>query len=143
MPRFVLLLHHCPADRPRATHFDLMFEAGDTLQTWALDRLPAACAALGVERELVAPSNTVAAQRLADHRRDYLEYEGQVSGDRGTVRRLDGGQYRLGELPLTFILNGRVLSGEIEIAANSDDSAACLLTYRPGLLAGASVSPCT
>ena len=32
MPRFVLLLHHCPADRPRATHFDLMLEAGDTLR---------------------------------------------------------------------------------------------------------------
>ena len=80
-------------------------------------------------------------ERLADHRLDYLEYEGPVSGDRGSVRRVDGGQYRSGAQPLTFILNGRVLSGEIEITAEPDDSAACQLTYRPELPTGATVSP--
>lgn len=31
------------------------------------------------------------AERIADHRRDYLTYEGPVSGDRGEVRRLATG----------------------------------------------------
>ena len=40
MLRFVLLLHDCPHDKPRPTHCDLMFEAGDSLATWALATLP-------------------------------------------------------------------------------------------------------
>jgi len=31
------------------------------------------------------------AERIADHRRAYLEYEGGISGGRGSVRRLVGG----------------------------------------------------
>jgi len=34
------------------------------------------------------------AQRIADHRPAYLTYQGPVSGDRGTVRRLRGGLVR-------------------------------------------------
>ncbi len=35
-----------------------------------------------------------ARQGLGDHRRIYLEYEGEISGGRGRVRRLDSGTYR-------------------------------------------------
>jgi hypothetical protein len=35
---------------------------------------------------------TFAGERLADHRRDYLTYEGHVSGGRGTVQRVASGQ---------------------------------------------------
>jgi hypothetical protein len=37
--------------------------------------------------------NIVEAEALGDHRRDYLEYEGPVSGERGQVTRIDAGVF--------------------------------------------------
>lgn len=37
------------------------------------------------------PGQRVSAQRIADHRPAYLEYEGPISEDRGSVRRLTWG----------------------------------------------------
>lgn len=59
-----------------------MLEAEGVLKTWALSQEPAE----GVE---------IAAEALADHRLAYLDYEGPVSGGRGTVVRWDQGDYRL------------------------------------------------
>jgi hypothetical protein len=84
MPRFVALLHETPAGYSRKTHFDLMFEVGDSLRTWALDALPAA-------------GQTVPSERLPDHRPVYLDFEGQLGGDRGGIRRVDQGDYELVE----------------------------------------------
>jgi hypothetical protein len=47
------------------------------LRTWALD------AELGLD--------PIIAHELPRHRPDYLDYEGPISGGRGTVRRLDSG----------------------------------------------------
>jgi len=58
-----------------------MLEHADLLRTWALVGQPTA----GV---------TISAERLADHRKLYLDYEGPVSGDRGTVARWDWGEFR-------------------------------------------------
>jgi hypothetical protein len=77
MPRFVLLEH-----RWNGVHWDLMLESHDgrVLHTWAIDApVVAGC--------------DLPARRLADHRPAYLEYEGDVSGGRGTVRRVDRGTY--------------------------------------------------
>jgi hypothetical protein len=82
MPRFVILLHEMPANCSRATHYDLMLEHGPMLRTWALERIP------GV-------GETVSAQRLDDHRPVYLDYEGDISADRGQVRRVDQGDYEM------------------------------------------------
>ena len=79
MPRFVVLRHELPPDSPRGSHYDLMLEAGGVLQTWACEKLPR----LG---------QTVAAERLPDHRLAYLDYEGPVSG-RGDVTRVLSGEY--------------------------------------------------
>lgn len=57
-----------------------MLAAGDVLQTWALEREPAATVECGAER-------------LPDHRLAYLDYEGEVTGGRGTVTRHDWGTY--------------------------------------------------
>lgn len=75
MPRFVILEH----DHPRL-HWDLMLETGDVLRTWRLAAPPA----LGV---------AVAALELPHHRPAYLDYEGPVSGGRGTVVRWDAGSF--------------------------------------------------
>ena len=78
MPRFVILRH----DSPRGVHYDLMLEVGDALKTWALPQPPEA----GVEMTCDA---------LPDHRLAYLDYEGPISGERGSVTRWDRGTCRI------------------------------------------------
>jgi hypothetical protein len=74
MPRFVLLEHDHPYP-----HFDLMLEGDQVLWTWRLAALPSEV--------------PVEATRVADHRLIYLTYEGPVSGGRGSVRRVDHGEF--------------------------------------------------
>jgi hypothetical protein len=65
-----------------------MLERDGVLLTWRLSALPAAWggeAGVGFER--------IDATRLADHRVAYLDYEGPISGERGIVTRVDGGEY--------------------------------------------------
>ncbi len=100
MARFVLLEH-----RWRGVHWDLMLERGETLRTWAID----APIVAGVE---------LPARSLADHRMVYLEYEGEVSGGRGSVRRLDAGTYATIDWRddrVRVTLEGTQLVGEAEL----------------------------
>jgi len=60
-------------------HWDLLIESGDVLYAWRLSECP-------------APGRRVSAERIPDHRSLYLNYEGRVSGDRGTVARVCAGQ---------------------------------------------------
>ncbi len=95
--RFALLEH-----RWNGVHWDLLLERDGVLKTWALDGPPAP----GVER---------LARSLPDHRLLYLDYEGPISGDRGTVRRVDGGGYETKEWDdgrIRVRLRGRQLVGE-------------------------------
>ncbi len=112
MPRYVILLHDMPPERARATHWDLMLEWGGVLRAWALPREPAA----GLDCE---------AQQLADHRAVYLDYEGPVSGGRGSVARWDEGHYRVEretKNELTVVLQGRRLEGRLTLERNEDGS---------------------
>jgi hypothetical protein len=106
MPRFVVLRHVTPPGYPRPPHFDLMLEQGGALWTWALETLPA------------AGGEAVAAERLPDHRLDYLDYEGEVKGERGRVERVDRGACEAvsatgGELQ--FQVAGAALCGQLEL----------------------------
>ena len=62
-------------------HWDLMLEAGKSLKTWAID-------------EPITAGIELPARQLADHRLAYLTYEGPVSGQRGSVRRIAEGTFR-------------------------------------------------
>jgi hypothetical protein len=75
VPRFVVLEHDHPV-----LHWDLMLEVGQALRTWRLAEPP---------RE----GRSVAAEAIGDHRLAYLDYEGPVSGNRGRVKRWDGGTF--------------------------------------------------
>lgn len=75
MPRFVILAHDWPQP-----HFDLLLEAGSVLKSWRLFDEPNA-------------NVHVVAELNGDHRMAYLEYEGPVGGDRGSVTRWDSGSY--------------------------------------------------
>ena len=101
MPRYVVLQH----DAPRGLHWDFMLETGSALVTWALPLPPNA-------------NHESPAQSLADHRIDYLEYEGPVSDGRGTVVRWDAGTYELIERTdnrLVARLFGEKLIGQVEL----------------------------
>ena len=102
MPRFVLLYHECPPGYERPSHWDFMLEAGDWLRTWALAALPRAWHAAQVQtREShadcpeLSAHDSVEAQVLGKHRRAYLTIEGPLSGNRGTVTRIDAGTYTI------------------------------------------------
>jgi hypothetical protein len=72
-----VILHHEGIAEP---HFDLMFETlpGSALATWRSPRWPVEAATL--------------LQRLKDHRRVYLDFEGELSGHRGRVTRVATGE---------------------------------------------------
>lgn len=63
---------------------------------------------------------------LADHRLIYLDYEGEVSGQRGRVRRVDSGTYRaIVWRPDRVVveLAGSQLVGEVELRSSVPGSA--------------------
>ena len=131
MPRFVLLLHDCPNDRPRPTHCDLMLEAGDVLATWSFAALPRDWSR--VEGIAISDSNSVAAERLADHRLAYLDYEGPLSGDRGSVSRLDAGTFAtIAQSPADWSLQiiGQSIRGQLDLQQSAADPSQWQLTFR-------------
>lgn len=78
---------------------------------------------LSVRIDLALPRR-FEAQRIADHRRLYLDYEGPVSGGRGSVRRLAAGWMRIEQSsPQSLILAGRLgeATGRLSGAAAGGD----------------------
>ena len=75
---FALLEHKTPDGN---VHWDFLLEVAgqERLATWRLADNP------------LTASGDIAAEKLPDHRRIYLEYEGPLTQNRGKVRRLDRG----------------------------------------------------
>jgi hypothetical protein len=116
MPRFVILEHNHPE-----LHWDLMLESAGHLRTWRLAEAPRG-------------KQLIAAQAIPDHRLAYLDYEGPVSGNRGTVRRWDGGNYRLeqdGEIGLILTMEGSRISGRTELLRLAEDRWEFLWSAEP------------
>ncbi len=100
MPRYVILEHDWPTH-----HYDLMLENGSVLRTWRLAALPIINGVTSVEP-------------IGDHRLIYLEYEGPVSGGRGSVKRYDAGEYVVvgdNSQKVTLQLHGQQLNGVITL----------------------------
>lgn len=118
MPRFVLLEH-----RWQGIHWDLMLERGTSLRTWAID----APVVRGVD---------LPARSLPDHRIAYLDYEGEISGGRGSVRRVDEGTYTIlgWEVDrIRVVFEGTQLVGEAELCQVGTTSDECgAWTFRLG-----------
>ena len=75
MPRFALLVH----DRP-VLHWDLLLEQGDSCRTWRLRNSP-------------DTEGDISVEPISNHRLVYLDYEGPLTGDRGTVSQWDAGTF--------------------------------------------------
>jgi hypothetical protein len=74
--RYVILWHHDIAE----PHYDLMFETspGSDLATW---------------RSTIWPIESATPLiRLRDHRRAFLNFEGQLTGQRGSVQHIAAGE---------------------------------------------------
>lgn len=113
--RFVVLEHDHPF-----LHWDLMLERESGLRTWRLLARP-------------DESREVRAEPLPDHRLHYLDYEGPLSGDRGTVKRWDFGNYsefETSESQCRCRLQGNKLQGRIELQAPAPDGD-WVLRYSP------------
>src|SRR5262249_10781511 len=93
--------------------------------TWAIEWLPCdwhtareATSAKHPDCGSIAPGHVVPATKLADHRRDYLELEGPLGGDRGSVFQIASGMYRI-ELESSecwqLVLTGSQISGRIKL----------------------------
>ena len=82
-------------------HWDLFLERDGVLKTWSLASPPGP-GAFSIE-----------ALQHFDHRLAYLDFEGEVSGGRGVVKRLDTGTYEAewGEARIELRLAGALLAG--------------------------------
>lgn len=93
MLRTVVLLHDV---RPGQAHLDWLLEPDDSapLITFRLDVSPHA-------GPHAAPPGRYRCTRLPDHRRRYLDYEGDIGQGRGVVTRLAAGTLRFETLTHT------------------------------------------
>ncbi len=88
--RFTVSLHRLgeggPTDDGRGDHLDWFFavdrNACEPLLTWSTPII-------------WRQASDIAAWRLPDHRARYLDFDGDISGDRGQVQRLVTGTYQL------------------------------------------------
>lgn len=99
-----VVLRHENIDDP---HFDLMYEtsAGSMLQTWRLEQWPI--------------FDAQEATRIRDHRRAYLEFQGDIGDGRGAVVRVDEGTCEIQQAD----------ADQIIVTLHAPESA--LLTFEP------------
>jgi len=122
--QFVVLLHTMPAHADRPTHWDFMIDLGEQLLTFELRELPAK----PVTGTGTGEARRLSMLRLKDHRRDYLQYQGELSGDpasgkaRGSVQRVAAGWLRVvdqvlaesGATPQRYLLRAAELEADLQ-----------------------------
>lgn len=111
MPRYVILEHTGTPTYKPGRHLDLMLESDGVLRTWELPATPSA-------------DTRIQAVRLPDHRLEYLDYEGPVSNNRGSVRRWDAGEYLVlseTDKGLTIRLAGHQLQGRLVLSQSHNE----------------------
>ncbi len=106
-PRRFAILEH----RWAGVHWDFLVEDGSSLRTWAIDA--------PIEADADLPARVLPAHRLI-----YLDYEGEVSGGRGTVERWDSGSCEVlewGEGRVRLAVRGGQLVGLVELRRVGDE----------------------
>ena len=114
MQQYVILRHDFPE-----VHWDLMLEEAGVLKTWRLPEPPA------MDPASDETSLDLIAESLPDHRLVYLEYEGPVSGERGTVTRWDKGSFTLLEKKeglYVALMTGEELAGRVTLRQRDQEN---------------------
>jgi hypothetical protein len=117
MNRFVILLHKLGTDAESNfanEHWDVMLEVDvegcGQLDTWSIPPIKIESDNFGCKLN----SFSCPAKKLPYHRLAYLDYEGDVSNNRGNVKRIDRGTYqKINENK--FKLSGELFDGELTI----------------------------
>lgn len=107
--KFVIHLHETVE-----SHYDLMVERGDALVTWRIPRR---------EFPSFLSGSEIPAERIQDHRKMYLTYEGPVSCERGRVACYDSGEYSelcWNEKNIEIFLRGAIIFGNLSIRKLQD-----------------------
>lgn len=97
---------------PNGIHWDLMLEIENTLWTWRLNTPPAEI-----------KNNVVSAERIHDHPKRFLTYEGPVQNNTGQVNIIDEGTYALcqqAENSLLIDMQGEMLKGKLKLCKPKD-----------------------
>ncbi|HEY0984988.1 MULTISPECIES: DNA polymerase ligase N-terminal domain-containing protein [unclassified Schlesneria] len=108
MPRFAILIHDHPF-----LHWDFLLEGDEECRTWRLLSPPD------------GSSDEIPAEALPAHRLLYLDYEGPVSGGRGTVTLWDRGVFtwQINEpVHCEVCLSGHRWRGLVRLEKKEDDS---------------------
>lgn len=98
--QFVILAHDWPS-----LHWDILLQSGNRLMGWRGDS-----SGHFLDGGLIVQSD--------DHRLEYLDYEGAVSGNRGVVHRLDRGELawiETGPNRLAARISGKVWKGILRL----------------------------
>ena len=109
------IIHHHSGEKSGTDHLDFMIETESGLATWRV-------AVEDMTR--LRNGESVPAQKIADHRKEYLSYEGPVSHDRGKVSIVDTGGHELlvsDSETMKYALFGKVLIGYLLISRVSGD----------------------
>lgn len=119
--RFVVLEHSPDECSDMAIHWDLMLDTNpdELLATWSF-----------APQKLPLGPVSIPAERLPDHRRIYLDYEGPIGGGRGTVRRIDSGTFQVLEKN-RFRLFGQWFCGTLSVLVSPSESGEFLLLFFP------------
>lgn len=102
--RFVIQEH---TREGQETHWDLMLEHGEVLESYRLGCAPGALA-----------QQAVRAERIFDHPLRFLRYEGAVNEGKGNIRIAEAGRYEshvAEEGQYRIIFEGEVLRGEFRL----------------------------
>jgi len=95
-------------------HWDLMFEASNTLQTYRLEFPP----------DRISPQG-VGAVRIFDHPVKFLTYQGTVNNGRGWVDIADQGTYQVlteSENRRELLIEGNILKGKFTLELIRDNN---------------------
>ena len=107
------VIHHHTNGRD---HIDLMVEHCKALLTWQIST---------DDLKPMLKGNRICARRIGDHRKEYLAYEGPISGSRGSVKILDSGNcsiFLLEKDKAEMRLSGALLKGIINLRCFKDNT---------------------
>ena len=108
--KFVVQKHQ---KKSELTHWDLMLESGDYLETYRVAEPPEKWGKKAIE-----------AEKIFDHPLKFLSYEGKVNKGKGRVEIADCGVYSLIEKDETqqhIALAGKLLRGEYQLCLIEND----------------------
>lgn len=117
--RFVVHKHTLDSEK---YHYDLMFEDGDVLKTYQIENI-----------DDLLNLQEVQGRNIQDHRLIYLDYEGEISHNRGFVKIFDKGEYVVkakSNNSMEFEVKGSVLKGIMLFSLLDNNTKVWKLTYN-------------